>query len=152
MTNPTPVALIKDFLSASHEIIPGKLYQSSALGELRQSLHHDGPLYVISCIDSPEPPGLTGFLRFPFEDGPKLPDSKILMSIGLLGATWLLSGKVVVHCLAGNNRSGLLIGTILYAFPSKDWPDGPAIVRKIQSANPDALYNDTFRHYLESMP
>ncbi len=148
--HPGPAELVGDFLGSSHEILPGKLWQTSAVGALIESLGSDEPTYVISCIHGPEPPGLAGFLRFPFEDKADMPNVAALRAVGEMGARWMRLGRVIVHCLAGNNRSGLVCGEILHA----DCPgglDGDGIVEIIQAANPHALYNETFRKYLESL-
>lgn len=142
----SPFDHLKDFLANSHEILPGSLWQTSWLGEFSDVPEGVRP-YVISLVDTPERGDLAGFVRWPFDDAPILPDMSIAWAIARLGAVWLRKGPLIVHCLEGNNRSGLLCGMVLIALGD----GGAEAVRRIHAANPDALYNDTFRQFLEGI-
>lgn len=146
---------IADFLANSHEIIPGTLWQTSWLGEFKD-VPEDRRPYVISLVDTPDGGGLSGFLRWPFDDKPELPDMSIAWPVARVGSAWTCRGPVIVHCLEGNNRSGLICGMLLSngiqinGEPVKF--SGLAAVQQIRMANPHALYNETFRQFLESIP
>lgn len=56
--------------------------------------------------------------------------------------------RVLVTCSAGRNRSGLISGLVhMLRFGLT----GAEAVARIKSARPDALTNDVFRRYLESL-
>jgi protein-tyrosine phosphatase len=80
------------------------------------------------------------------DDGP-LPDLSILYGVGKLISFWVLAGrKVLVHCGAGINRSGLVTGVALLSLGY----DGSGAVTQIQSKRPGALQNRVFKDYLNS--
>src|SRR5258708_2637638 len=98
---------IKDLLVGCHEITR-QLWQTSALGEL-QLPWHEGRWATISLVETPEPvSGGAVLLRWPIIDG-ELPDLTIADMLADFGANWISSGnRLCVHCLEGNNRSGLM--------------------------------------------
>jgi hypothetical protein len=53
---------------------------------------------------------------------------------------------VLIHCYGGENRSCLLAGLVM----AKGGAVGPDIVAHILKVRPTALYNKTFRAYLEA--
>jgi hypothetical protein len=148
--------LTRDFLANAHEPIPGLgLWQTSVMGDFRIALGSERPISVISCIECPEPPGLAALCRFPFEDAPLLPNMGMAWGVAHFGHRALPHGPLVVHCLAGNNRSGLLAGMVLYL---GNHGNGRQVVELIQRANPHALCaasgpgGETFRGFLEGLP
>lgn len=89
------------------------------------------------------------YLYWPIEDGPVLPDIKILKSIAELGYNLVYKNKlkVLVHCNEGVNRASLLNGKILHLRGTK----GQKIVDHIRRKRPGALTNPYFEKYLESL-
>jgi len=83
-----------------------------------------------------------------FEDKPELPDLNTLMAVAKSIYTFRSEGKkVLVHCQAGLNRSGLVVGA---ALAYDGWP-GVQAVKRIQTARKDALHNEKFRAYVEGL-
>lgn len=89
------------------------------------------------------------YLYWPIEDGPALPDIKILKSIAELGYDFAYKNKlnVLVHCNEGVNRASLLNGEILRIKGIK----GQEIVDYIRSKRPGALTNPCFEDYLRNL-
>ncbi|MFO1423950.1 MAG: hypothetical protein U1F70_09905 [Candidatus Competibacteraceae bacterium] len=88
------------------------------------------------------------YLFFPFDDVEQLPDVQNLHAIGELGASLIRRNKrVLSHCGMGHNRSALVAGMILFylGFPKE------AIVTRIQQRRVGALYNKSYRRFLENL-
>ena len=87
------------------------------------------------------------YIYFPiFDEG--LPDLRKLHAIASLGATIVESGHPVLsHCGMGFNRSALVAGLIL----NKLGMPGPAIVDRLRTRRPGALFNERFAEYIESL-
>lgn len=140
-----------DFFAGCHEIVPGKLWQTSALGEYRALMAGPGPWAVISLIslselslENHEP-----LLEWPIVDG-DLPDMAVASIVADFGAAWIENhGQLIVHCLEGNNRSGMICGLVMHRL---GMGSGSEILAKIKAANPDALYNALFANYIASLP
>jgi hypothetical protein len=94
----------------------------------------------------PELGFLESYLYWPIEDKNFLPDIDQLRLVSKYGLGFLnLNKKVLTHCKMGCNRSSLVNGCMLIMSGMK----GPEAVDLIQSKNPNALSNKTFRNYLE---
>ena len=85
----------------------------------------------------------------PMDDGEHVPID-LAMRTAQLAATRHIAGKrVLICCLAGLNRSGLVSAlTLWYRYGSS----GAACVRRVQERRPDALCNPTFTRFLEQLP
>lgn len=131
------------------EIIPG-LYQSgSLLGE--PSLPELDVVVGLETTPDPEPivGGCRLYVHWPIEDGP-LPDLELLWDLAALLAGRLAAGeRVLVHCSAGVNRSGLLNAAVLMCHLKLA---GAEAVARVRQACPGALQNERFASYLESLP
>jgi len=87
------------------------------------------------------------FLWIPFLDVPVLPANWLIeqgcqfIKIALYGGL-----KTLVHCTAGHNRSGLIVGSYLILGKSMTPYDAVALIRS--KRGPEALSNLTFERYL----
>jgi len=84
-----------------------------------------------------------------FQDEEHLPDLNMLMALARSIHQFRSEGKnVLVHCQAGRNRSGLVVGTAL----AYDGFSGSAAVKRIKGTRgPEALSNDVFRSFVENL-
>ncbi len=96
-------------------------------------------------------PTVKAFLWLPFEDIAVLPGALIIN----LGRTFIenTSGlssklKVLIHCSAGHNRSGLIVADYLIVNLKMKSQDAIDLIR---SKRPGALTNQTFVNYLLSL-
>jgi len=90
---------------------------------------------------------LDQYLYWPFEDKDELPDRSLLLNVANFAFHSLGSGKkVLTHCTAGYNRSGLVNAVILMIFLGTS---GLHAMEYIRKARPGALYNKTFSEFLE---
>lgn len=137
-----------------NEIAPG-LFQSSLIKKKDIKILEDLKIdLVIDCNIEPEcgfdpyEPNLLSYLFWPIVDGPNLPDIDELKAVAVYGYTyWKQQDKrVLVHCAAGMNRSGLVNGMILI-FSGMSGKDA---VNLIQQKRPGALSNVVFANYLQS--
>lgn len=130
------------------EILPGKLWQGNLFSptEMRAEC-------VVTCtrigLSSVLVDVLHGFplhVLFPFEDADHLPDKATLLAVAKLVVDELQSSKtVLVHCNAGQNRSGLVIAKVLCL------QGYTGILAMIQRAHPEALANPVFAEYVSGM-
>jgi hypothetical protein len=132
-----------------HELLPGQLFQGSTLsawGELFYHLPHPFVLNLIEISDMPGPK--EGYIHWPIVDGP-LPDTSMAWSIARFLSELIDQGKqVVIHCLAGVNRSSLLAAMVMYV---RKVGTGSEIMAQIRGINPEAFSNDTFAHFIENL-
>ena len=95
-------------------------------------------------------PWLKAYLYWPIKDEPYLPNLQVLDDVATWGMrmwqmrAWDANWKVLVHCTAGYNRSGLVNATILH----KHGISGLEALRIIRQARPGALSNQTFKDYV----
>ena len=83
---------------------------------------------------------------YPLDDGPFIPDEEMIHTVGESIAAHVREGKhVAVNCLAGVNRSGLLVGRTLIELGHS--PD-EAIVLVRTARGPRALSNKRFVDFL----
>jgi hypothetical protein len=91
---------------------------------------------------------LDSYLYWPIGDLPWLPDLNSLFCKAAFGAHCLNANqKVLVHCKAGLNRSGLVCGRIMSVMGWK----GPEILKVINEKIPGALWNPIFREYVRGL-
>ena len=129
----------------------GCLFISPALTEWEPaaSLGVDTVLDMEGGLDSciPTAPGACLYVYFPIFDE-ELPDAARLDGIALLGAHLIRSGhRVLSHCGLGFNRSALVAGRILHELGM----EGPAILERLRSRRPGALFNPVFAAHIESL-
>lgn len=88
------------------------------------------------------------YLHFPFDDTEiMLPDTKILHNLAkLIAHEYIKQDKrVLIHCDAGLNRSGLTTALVLLELGYKP-QDAINLMRKQRCQ--EVLYNDRFRNYI----
>jgi hypothetical protein len=96
----------------------------------------------------PEAPNELLYVYFPIRDEEKLPDLAKLEAVGRLVADLVDAGQVVlVHCLMGANRSGLLAATVLTFLGSS----GREALEQLRRANPGALFNPYFADHVAGL-
>ena len=146
---------IRDVPALSYSLIVPGLYQSALIeNEDIQILDDLGINVVIDCNTEaeggfdPYDPSLISYLFWPIEDCATLPDLDELKAVAMFGlAYWKKGLKVLTHCAAGLNRSGLVNGRILVA----SGMSGINVVNLIQQQRPGALNNQVFANYLKSL-
>jgi protein-tyrosine phosphatase len=88
------------------------------------------------------------YIKFPFPDGP-LPDMDDLHRLAGIGAALLAANKrIVVHCAAGHNRSGLLTALILRQLHNMT---GSEAATFIQAKRKYVLWNKKYIGYLNEL-
>lgn len=128
------------------EIVPGNLYQS---GEIVDPSYLDlGIDTVVDLTSDPDQhlPDRREFMyvHWPIEDGP-MPDEGTVRALARFIRDMLASGrKVLVHCGAGVNRSGMVNARVLIASGE---PPARAI-EIIRTRRPGALGNGNFLDWL----
>lgn len=89
------------------------------------------------------------YVYFPMNDDEDLPNASKLDALGRFIASLVDARHVVlVHCLIGLNRSNLVAAMALTYLGMS----GEEAVRRLQSVQPAALYNDAFAKYAASLP
>lgn len=87
------------------------------------------------------------YILWPIKDEAELPALLVLHNLATAVSMLRENGfKVLTHCSAGFNRSGLFNGVVLACSPPR--PHGQVIIDKIRAGRPGALYNQTFVDYL----
>ena len=129
----------------------GRLYISSAINEWETlALHNvDTIIDMDGNVDDgvPTVPNQCLYIYFPIFDE-DLPNIYKLQALGDLGASLVNSGhRILSHCGMGFNRSALVAGVIL----NKLGMPGPAVVERLRTRRPGALFNECFATYLESL-
>lgn len=139
------------------EIIPGRLWQSGTLDEDPVAAAKVRELdieYVVNlCGEEPFVSGRQGKRPFTelfweIEDGP-LPDLSDLEDVvGRVCAAVSAGKKVLVHCYAGMNRSGLVSAMAVNKLTGRS---GPQLVGFMRRKRPGCLTNRRFVQYLETL-
>jgi protein-tyrosine phosphatase len=89
------------------------------------------------------------YVYFPMNDDEYLPNATKLDALGRFIASLVDARHVVlVHCLIGLNRSNLVAAMALTYLGMS----GADAVRRLQTVQPAALYNDAFAKYAASLP
>ena len=138
-----------------YELLPGRLYQSGlpAAESIEAHLQNAPAMDVVIDLTGVLDPFSCAnpiYIAVPLEDAPQLPsDMPGLWTLAAAAADWIAEGRrVLVHCVAGINRSSLVNGMILFR---AGFGDGPAIVSHIRQCRPGALMNATFAAFLETL-
>lgn len=88
-------------------------------------------------------------VRWPIEDGP-VPDLDVLFDLAVMLATFVDDGKrVLIHCAAGANRSGLVSAMVVRELSGENGSNCAAHVR---ARRPGALINPIVNAYLNALP
>jgi hypothetical protein len=128
------------------EIKPN-LFQSTKVDDPLAVLGMDTIIDLEGGFDKLYDLALHSYLYWHFFDMPWMPDLEELWNVTRFGFNqWKKGDKVLVHCTAGRNRSGLVNGCILWL----DGMSGIEAVKLIQEKRPGALVNPVFRNYLEN--
>lgn len=134
------------------EVYPG-LFQSSAIrwpsDETRVKDLGINVLIDLQGGFDPRMKFLDQYLYWPIEDKNELPSIDLLRDVAFFASRVLLRRrKVLVHCTAGYNRSGLVNAFILHSCFGYSGTDAIEMIRK---ARPGSLYNQTFVEFLERL-
>jgi len=135
------------------EIAPG-LFQSSAIRWPwdKEKVKAKGIDVVIDLSGQFDPSmdWLTAYLYWPIKDEAKLPPVRELHDVAEFASRmlWTDGHRVLIHCTAGFNRSGLVNGVILNVHGIS----GAEALRMIRQARPGALSNPTFATYVVTLP
>lgn len=140
-----------EYFSDVFEILDGKMYQASLIGDWRSAATHYGITAFIGLdgiVPSPSP--FQHERAWAISDSNILPDLDTAMKIAGVGARWVRRGeKLLVTCLGGQNRSGWMCGLVLWKLRVGD---GKKIYDMIKDGNPDALWRRGFREHILSLP
>ena len=129
----------------------GLLYISPAIDDWELLAAHgiDAVIDLEGGLDEciPTAPGSCLYVYFPIYDE-ELPDASRLEAVAMMGAHLVQNGhRVLSHCGMGFNRSALVAGLILH----KLGMDGDAIIERLRSRRPGALFNDVFADHIRSL-
>lgn len=129
------------------EVVPG-LYIRGALSpnvsvDDLSSLGIDR-VYALHGPGQPSLVGWTGYRHRPMSDGKRIPGN-VHDVVGEVVTDLVTGFGVLVLCLEGRNRSGLVVGLALRAMGFS----GNDAVRMLLDKRPRALYNETFRTYIK---
>jgi Dual specificity phosphatase, catalytic domain len=125
---------------APDEIIPGLWMGGSPLGgygdfDVVVNLEHAAPSFEFDGVH----------VHWPIDDGP-MPDPTTALALGGFVAECVRLGrKVLVHCSAGLNRSGLIVALALVALGYEP-PEAMARMRRLRSEW--VLCNDNFEEFV----
>jgi hypothetical protein len=127
------------------EVVPG-LFQASAELSAAEMLSMFDVLIDVGGWDrwvgEPDP----RYRFYPLDDGPFIPDEEMVHTVGESIAAHVREGKhVAVNCLAGVNRSGLLVGRALVELGHTP-EEAIELVRTARG--PMALSNERFVRFL----
>jgi protein-tyrosine phosphatase len=124
----------------------GELWQADLLGMIERPADVLISCTILSELAEELAVDRQTHIFFPFADAPILPDVEAMARVCFVAALAFVAGKtIVVNCNAGCNRSGLIVGRIMYQLSQKD------IVARIRAVHPEALSNDVFAAYLEGL-
>lgn len=105
-------------------------------------------VYALHGPGQPMLRGWSGYRHFPMSDGRRIPDNA--HDVADLVVKDVLSGRpVVVLCLQGRNRSGLVVALALRSIMSVSGAEAARMVREVR---PRALSNPAFSRHLEALP
>jgi len=157
--------ILRDFFGAPAFKIADRHWQSGfPMPFIEQMKHVDVDVVSLASDETqPDQEGLANIKRdcphlslilCPFKDtdDPTKLDAIVKIARGVADklAGHLRDGKTILStCSAGRNRSGLISGLVLmkrYGLTGKE------AVERVRLARPNALTNDVFREYLESLP
>lgn len=103
--------------------------------------------YVLSLVgSSAEPRSGQRLIVTGFADSLALPEEQYLYGLADLGITLWKDGPILVHCLAGLNRSGLIVGLMLVRSGTCTAQEAVDLMRAKRSSA--VLHNPTFRNWL----
>lgn len=89
------------------------------------------------------------YIRYGFDDGQELPDMSRIEAIVSEVAYSVASGeRVIVHCNAGLNRSGLIVALVIMRLTGKT---GKQALEHLRICRPMALTNYTFANYVKEL-
>jgi protein-tyrosine phosphatase len=139
------------------EILKNQLYQSGAPeAEADWAPVHALKIDVVVDLfgtldpDVPTAPNSILYVFWPIEDHPELPDLRILDVLTDTVVREITDGhKVLVHCHKGKSRSGMFNAIVVMKILRVD---GKAAVEIVRRGRPEALGNQSFATYVESLP
>lgn len=139
------------------EILKDQLYQSGAPQEEADwTPIHAAKIDVVVDLfgtldpDVPNAPNSILYIFWPIEDHPELPDLRILDVLTDSVLREIKDGhKVLVHCHQGKSRSGLFNAIVVMKLL---YVDGKTAIEIVRKGRPEALGNQSFAAYVESLP
>lgn len=131
--------------------ITDRLLISGATDGRVESLRAQG-IDAVVCLLNAEDPLVANeyaenYHHVPLSDGKRVNQPGITYAVGLVVAHLALGRRVLVHCLQGRNRSGLIAGLALRKFHGLSGLDA---LTQVRLARPNALYNPAFAWLLEN--
>ena len=141
-----------------YEILTGKLYQRGRFDKWPKKrklleLGELGITVVVNLIQIPDediagPDGVEYYM-LPIADG-KIKDPDILNRLADRLVQRIMEGKkVLIHCNAGRNRSGLLSALVVRRYYHIS---GQEALNYVRGKRPRAIANPHFESYLEGLP
>ncbi len=118
-----------------------------------ESLQAEG-IDVVVCLQQQPDPDLENlpwlhYVHVPLFDSRTRPVPAEVTRIAIKVMDYLGTGhKVLVHCTGGRNRSGVVVGEVLWLMHG--W-NSDKIIETIRAVRPKALTNETFVQYLRDI-
>lgn len=142
-----------------YSIIPERLFTRGSFKKLplehkRDILSQNRITTVICTVHSHADPDLSNlssleYLIKPLPDGARVPEEAALEIVNLILCRIRLRQRVLVHCIAGRNRSGLIATLVLRSWFNLD---GKTALSRLRTVRPGAVANPVFETYLEGLP
>lgn len=145
-----------------YEVLPGQLFMSGSFKrnpyQIKFSTIQKHRISVVVCtLRTPDPDmyhwatnaPARQYIVEPLSDGREVPVDRYNFVANRV-IRQIQSGRIVlVHCIAGRNRSGLVSGLVARQLLKISGEEALAVVRK---ARPTALVNPVYEQYLRSLP
>jgi hypothetical protein len=128
------------------EVIPGLFQADTTFSPAELLAQGFDAVFDLCGIDRSDGSLGHAYVAHPIDDLPWLPDPGPIHELGERVAELVRSGhRVVVNCMSGLNRSGLLVGRALIALGHPP-EETVALIRRARG--PHALSNNHFRRFL----
>ncbi len=116
--------------------------------EQKAALVRDYDIRTVVCLRprfDVDMPSLVEYIYAPIPDGRSVAPAAVEPTVALVVERVQAGKTVLVHCIAGRNRSGLIVGLALRDLYGMD---GRAARDLVLDRRPNALYNPAFVEYL----
>lgn len=141
-----------------YPVLPGQLYLSGSFKSNSQeaklnALRAEGISTVICTLHRDDPDlrqqrGLE-YIVMPVPDGKEVPELQYHAAVEIVLERLQVNRRVLVHCLAGRNRSGLICGLVIRQIRGVTGKKALTLLRIVR---PTALVNPVFEAYLKGLP